>query len=120
MSSVHGDTAAVCFLSADKLARAYELDLIGELNRKRIAAFKIIAGERIPADLLRTGDIAIEYPEGLSDEDTPVLDVLVGQLFAFFRCRAEGFQPDAPSASGVITRVVEPFRIHRAEAEASL
>ena len=119
MSSVHGDTAVVCFLSADKLARAYEFDLVRELDRKGLGSIRILAGERIPAELLRPGDIAIEYPAGLSDDDTAVLDVLVGQLLAFFRCRAEGFQPDAPSASNVITRVVEPFRLHYlSEAEA--
>jgi hypothetical protein len=45
----------------------------------------------------------------------------VGQLLAFFRCRAEGMKPDAPSAGNVITRVVQPFRIHRqSEGEANL
>ncbi len=112
MSSLHPDTAVVCFLSAEETARAYELDLIDELDRKRLGAIKVIAGERIPAAVLRPGDAAVEYPEGLADSDTAVLDVLVGQLLAFFRCRAEGLRPDAPSASNVITRVVEPFRIH--------
>jgi tagatose-6-phosphate ketose/aldose isomerase len=121
MSSVHEDTAIVCFLSSEKLARAYELDLIRELDRKQLGAFKVIAGERIPKDILHPGDIAIEYPTGLADSETPVLDVLVGQLLAFFRCRAEGMKPDAPSAGNVITRVVQPFRIHpQSEAEANL
>lgn len=112
MSSVHSDTAVVCFLSAEKTARAYELDLIDELDRKRLGAFKVVAGECIPPEILRPGDVAVEYPEGLDDGDTAVLDVLTGQLLAFFRCRAEGLRPDAPSASNVITRVVQPFRIH--------
>ncbi|HWQ53717.1 MAG TPA: hypothetical protein VN442_08530 [Bryobacteraceae bacterium] len=112
MSSVHEDTAVVCFLSSAATARAYELDLIRELDRKELGAFKVVAGEKIPDDILRPGDIAVNYPEGLADGDTPVLDVVVGQLLAFFRCRAEGLRPDAPSESNVITRVVEPFKIH--------
>jgi tagatose-6-phosphate ketose/aldose isomerase len=112
MSVVHQDAAVACFLSSSEPARAYELDLIRELDRKGLAALKIVAGERVPADALRPGDIAIEYPEGLADADVTVLDAVVGQLLAFFRCRHEGLRPDAPSESEVITRVVEPFRIH--------
>jgi tagatose-6-phosphate ketose/aldose isomerase len=42
-----------------------------------------------------------------------VLDVLVGQLLAFFRCLSLGLRPDLPSDGGVISRVVEDFALHR-------
>jgi D-galactosamine 6-phosphate deaminase/isomerase len=42
-----------------------------------------------------------------------VLDVVVGQLLAFFRCLHVGRRPDAPSDEGVISRVVGDFAIHR-------
>jgi tagatose-6-phosphate ketose/aldose isomerase len=42
----------------------------------------------------------------------PVLDVMIGQLLAFFRCRAEQLRPDNPS-DGAISRVVNTFTIHR-------
>jgi tagatose-6-phosphate ketose/aldose isomerase len=45
----------------------------------------------------------------------PVLDVILGQVLAFFRCLKEGLQPDSPSSEGVINRVVQEFKIHRAE-----
>jgi len=113
MSAIHRHTMVVCFLSSDPLVRAYELDLIVELNRKNLGAFKVIAGEAVPMELLRPGDVAVEYPAGLADADVTVLDVLVGQLLAFFRCLSFGLKPDTPSESNVITRVVEDFRIHR-------
>jgi tagatose-6-phosphate ketose/aldose isomerase len=120
MSSVHEDTLVVCYLANDPLARAYELDLIRELNRKNIAAAKIIVGENIPAEVLKPQDVALECPgmAALEDEDVPVIDVLVGQLLAFFQCRARGLKPDAPSSTGVISRVVNSFQIHRREATA--
>jgi tagatose-6-phosphate ketose/aldose isomerase len=43
----------------------------------------------------------------------PVLDVILGQLLAFFRCLKEGLQPDSPSSDGVISRVVHEFKLHR-------
>jgi tagatose-6-phosphate ketose/aldose isomerase len=40
------------------------------------------------------------------------VDVVVGQILAFFRCLGAGLRPDSPSAGGVINRVVESFAIH--------
>jgi len=41
-----------------------------------------------------------------------VLDVMVGQLLALFRCLQEGLRPDSPSEAGVIRRVVQSFTLH--------
>ena len=116
MSAVHADTLTVCFLSSDPLARAYECDLIRELNDKQLGMAKLIFGEDIPRDLARDGDVAIDLPglAQLGDDHLPVLDVLVGQLLALFRCLKEGLQPDSPSNDGVISRVVQEFRLHHA------
>ena len=117
MSLIHSDTLVVCFLSSDPQIRAYESDLIRELSRKQLGLGKLIFGERIPKDLAGAADVVVECAGGasLSDEDWPVLDVIVGQVLAFFRCRKEGFQPDSPSSDGVIQRVVQGFALHRTE-----
>ena len=117
MSLIHSDTLVVCFLSSDPQIRAYESDLIRELSRKQLGLGKLIFGERIPKDLAGAADVVVECAGGasLSDEDWPVLDVIVGQVLAFFRCRKEGFQPDSPSSDGVIQRVVQSFALHRTE-----
>jgi D-galactosamine 6-phosphate deaminase/isomerase len=117
MSMVHADTLVVCFLSSDRQIRAYESDLIRELNRKQLGLCKLIFGERIPQDLAGAADVVVECggSDMLADEDWPVLDVMVGQILAFFRCRKEGFEPDSPSNDGVINRVVQDFALHRME-----
>jgi tagatose-6-phosphate ketose/aldose isomerase len=117
MSLVHSDTWVVCFLSSCPQIRAYECDLIRELSRKQLGLGKLIFGERIPKDLAGAADVLVECEGGtpLSDEDWPVLDVIVGQILAFFRCRKEGLQPDSPSRDGVIQRVVQGFALHRTE-----
>jgi tagatose-6-phosphate ketose/aldose isomerase len=115
MSAVHADTLIVCCLASDPLVRAYECDLIRELNRKHLGLVKVIFGENIPPDLAR-GEDAVIHLNGLAelgDENMPVLDVILGQLLAFFRCRREGLQPDSPSSDGVINRVVQEFKLHR-------
>ncbi len=114
MSAVHDDTLVVCFLSAEPVTRAYELDLIRELNHKSLGTH-LIVGESLPDGLVRPTDAAIEC-SGLAvagDDLAAVTDVVVGQLLALFRCLALGLRPDAPSSNNVINRVVTEFTIHR-------
>lgn len=117
MSAVHPHTLIVCCLSSHPLVRAYECDLIRELNDKQLGMAKLVFGEDIPSDLARTGDVLVDCNglAKLGDDNMPVLDVILGQVLAFFRCLKEGLQPDSPSSEGVINRVVQEFKIHRAE-----
>jgi tagatose-6-phosphate ketose/aldose isomerase len=115
MAAVNEDALVVCFLSSDPVIRAYELDLVRELDRKKLGARKVIVGDGIPEEIVGPEDLAVELPglAGLGDDGAPLLDVLVGQLLAFFRCRAIGLRPDMPSEDGVISRVVGGFALHR-------
>jgi tagatose-6-phosphate ketose/aldose isomerase len=115
MSYVHEDTLVVCFLSSDPTLRRYESDLLREFDQKELGLLKVIVGEDVPADLVREGDVVIECKSlaKLGDENSPVIDVIAGQLLAFFRCLEEGLRPDTPSEDGVISRVVQTFALHR-------
>jgi tagatose-6-phosphate ketose/aldose isomerase len=113
MSFADKNTLIVCFLSSDSTRRAFELDLILEMNQKGLGISKLVVGEDVPPDVLRTNDVAINCA-GLAevgDDNAPVIDVLAGQLLAFFKCLNEGLRPDAPS-DGIINRVVQSFTVH--------
>jgi tagatose-6-phosphate ketose/aldose isomerase len=114
MSYAQDDTLIVCNLSCDSTIRAYELDLLRELDRKELGLSKVIVGENIPNSVVRKGDVVIECRglTQLGDEETPTVYVVVAQLLAFFRCLEEGLQPDSPSEGGIINRVVEKFPLH--------
>lgn len=114
MSAVNEETLIVGFLSTAPQARAYESDVLRELARKQLGLFRIIAGKGVPPDLVRAGDVLIPYDSSdeLEDDNVTVLDVVVGQILAFSRCLHEGLQPDSPSQSGVIQRVVQSFALH--------
>ena len=114
MCFLNRETLLVCFLASDPQVRAYEEDVITELNRKQLGARKLIAGAGVAPSLLADGDVAIEIPAmaELGDDNVPVLDAMIGQWLAFFRCRAEQLRPDNPS-EGAISRVVNTFTIHR-------
>jgi tagatose-6-phosphate ketose/aldose isomerase len=115
MCAVDEESLIVCFLSRDEVVRAYEADLVRELNRKGLGARKVLVGADVPDDLVSAGDLVVDVPglRAVDDDDATLLDVLVGQTLAFFRCMATGLRPDSPSADGVISRVVESFEIHR-------
>jgi tagatose-6-phosphate ketose/aldose isomerase len=115
MCAVDADTLVVCFLSSDPVARAYEADLLRELARKGLGGRKVIVGHAVPAELAAERDAVVDVPElaSLGDDGAPILDVLVGQLLAAFRCLSLGLRPDMPSDDGVINRVVEEFALHR-------
>jgi len=118
MCLIDEDTLLVCFLDAKPRTRAYEVDLIAELDQKKLGGRKLIFGEAVPSGLLRDGDVALELPglAAVGDCNAPVIDVIVGQLLAFFRSRAEGLHPDMPSA-GVINRVVNEFKIYPSDGD---
>jgi tagatose-6-phosphate ketose/aldose isomerase len=116
MCFVNERTLLVCFLSSDPLIRAYERDLILELDAKRLGARKLVAGIEDPgAGLCGGADLTVAYdlPGGdVEDADLALLDVMIAQILGFHRCREEGLQPDSPSEEGIISRVVGDFRIH--------
>lgn len=116
MSFIDERTLVVCFVSSDPLIRAYERDLILELNAKRLGARKLIAGLDNPGQNLCSGsDVSISYdfPGSFAeDSDLVLLDAMIAQILGFHRCRQEGLRPDSPSEAGVISRVVGDFQIH--------
>lgn len=115
MAALRDDTLVVAALPASRRARGYALDVLREIDRKRIAAARVVIGDAFPGDLLGGTDVGVAIA-GYNDLDeglAAVLDVLVGQILAFFRCMAGGLRPDSPSPDGVINRVVAPFPLYR-------
>jgi tagatose-6-phosphate ketose/aldose isomerase len=116
MSAIRRDTLVVAFLSSDALVRAYERDVLAELDEKGLGAGRMVVGAGVPADVVASpGALVLDcgVPSPAVDDDLSLLDAVAGQLLAFFRCLAAGRRPDAPSEDSVITRVVSGFAIHR-------
>jgi len=113
MSALDADSLIVAFVSNDPAVRAYECDLLRELASKSLGRRRVLVGENLPREIIGNDDVVIA-PSGLSalaDDDAPLIDAVVGQLLAFFRCMQLGFKPDTPS-QGVLTRVVQGFALH--------
>jgi tagatose-6-phosphate ketose/aldose isomerase len=112
MSFVQPDTLVLCLLSSDPVRRLYEADLIHELRSKKIG---YLIGIADPAD-----------SKGLFDEIIPAIapqendalrtpyEIVGPQLLGYHLSLRIGLNPDNPSPTGVINRVVQGVKIHPA------
>ena len=110
MSFLREDALVVCALSSDARRRRYELDLVQELQQKnlgrRIALGPIEASGGLFQHVIRTE--ASNLPDYLR---TPA-EVVFAQLLGYHLSLRLGLDPDNPSPSGIINRVVEGVRIY--------
>ena len=56
MSAIRPDTLVVAFLSSDPLVRAYERDVLTELDRKGLGSGRVIVGAGVPAGVVASPD----------------------------------------------------------------
>jgi tagatose-6-phosphate ketose/aldose isomerase len=114
MSSVDGQTLFVAFLSSDARKRGYELDLVREIDRKRLGRVRlaITAGDGAEVSDLVDYRLALACPADFPDYYRPALDVMLGQLLGLFASMRCGLKPDEPSPTGAITRVVQPIKLY--------
>lgn len=114
MSSVDGQTLFVSYLSNEARRRGYELDLLREIDRKRLGRVRAVVSAQGVEDLSGLADFYLplnctaEFP----DYYRPVLDVILGQLIGLFASMRCGLKPDQPSPNGAITRVVQPIKLY--------
>jgi tagatose-6-phosphate ketose/aldose isomerase len=114
MSSVDGQTLFVAFLSSDARRRGYELDLLREIDRKRLGRVRAVVTARGVDDVSALADycLSLDWAPDLFDHYRPVLDVMLGQLIGLFASMRCGLKPDQPSPGGTITRVVSPIKLY--------
>jgi len=114
MSSVDAQTLFVAFLSSDARRRGYELDLLREIDRKRLGRVRLVVTAGAGSDVAELADYRLPLECGLDFPDCyrPVLDVMLGQLLGLFASMRCGLKPDRPSPTGAISRVVQPIKLY--------
>lgn len=104
MAAVQPDTLIVSFTPPGLRAARYASDLLAELATKALGSATVV---------LPPGTEASGAEEAAIDEPfAAIANVVSGQVIGFFACLHHGLRPDAPSAQGVIARVVPPFPIY--------
>jgi tagatose-6-phosphate ketose/aldose isomerase len=114
MSSVNDQTIFVAFLSSEPRRRGYELDLLREINRKRLGKVRLVVSANDCGDVASLADscLPLGLKPGFDDHYRPVLDVILGQSLGLFASMRNGLMPDQPSPDGTITRVVQPIQLY--------
>jgi tagatose-6-phosphate ketose/aldose isomerase len=114
LSSVDSQTLFVAFVSSDPRRRGYELDLLREIDRKRLGRVRAAITARGDTDVSSLVDysLSLNCPADFSDYYRPVLDVMLSQLIGLFASMQKGLKPDQPSPGGTITRVVAPIKLY--------
>ncbi len=114
LSSLDSHTLFVAFLSSEARKRGYELDLLREIDRKRLGRARAVVTAQGGEDAASLVDytLSLESGETLSDYYRPVLDVILSQMLGLFFSMRCGLKPDQPSPAGTITRVVAPIKLY--------
>jgi tagatose-6-phosphate ketose/aldose isomerase len=117
-AAIHEDTLVVSFVASDPQVRRYEVDLLRANREQGVGLAHVIVADR-KEGLEELADEVIEFdPEGrlaLPDGMLSPVYTIVGQLLGLFASLEHGLKPDAPSAGGVIHRVVQGVTIHPRE-----
>jgi tagatose-6-phosphate ketose/aldose isomerase len=114
LSSVDSQTLFVAFLSSDPRRRGYELDLLREIDRKRLGRVRAVVTAHGDSDVSSLVDYSLSLNRAADFPDyyRPVLDVMLSQLIGLFASMQNGLKPDQPSPGGTITRVVAPIKLY--------
>ena len=113
MSSLDNQTVFAAFLSSDARRRGYEIDLLREIDRKRLGRVRIAVTAGDGTDVAELTDYCLSVgPSSILDDHRSIVDVTLGQLIGLFASMRCGLKPDQPSPSGTITRVVQPIAIY--------
>ena len=112
---VNSKSIVVYLMTDEEKVMRYERDLVRQVdaNNKPVAQVIVISGrdpemEEVKADLV----VKMPYSKAETDFYGIVPYVLVGQLLGYYASLAHGLNPDAPSVSGNIHRVVEGVTIY--------
>ena len=108
---VNGKTLVVMFLSNDRYARQYEMDLLRELRSDAVAA-RVVALSASEAQEPAGDWITVPAPAGASNLALCFPYVVFAQCFAILQSLALGIRPDTPNARGVVNRVVQGVSIY--------
>lgn len=105
------DTLLIYLFSSNDFVRQYETDLVKQINKNNqvVAQIAVAAGEKCDIEGVKF-DLNISL-DNLS-EYCFIPYVLIGQLLGFYKSQTMGLDPDNPSVSGNIARVVEGVSIY--------
>jgi tagatose-6-phosphate ketose/aldose isomerase len=110
---VDESTLVIYVFSNDDYALRYEKDLVAAMKKGKapLAELGIMESE-IPNVMLENKIVFSDNGYALDEEFLTICSVVPAQILGFYKSLQLGLQPDTPSATGAITRVVEGVEIY--------
>ena len=110
---VHEKTLIVYLFSNNSYANKYEVDLVKAVasDRKNLCAIGVMEKD-IELPDLNLKIVLSENEKKLDEDFLSIVSVLPAQLLGFFKSLNLGLNPDSPSESGMIHRVVQGVNIY--------
>ena len=113
---VNDETLLVYLFSDDQTSRKYEFDLVKQINQTKkgmaqiAVSHKPVSINNVKFDL----DVCLGQinDDKLEIEYLCVLEVMLSQILGYYKSLSLGLNPDQPSVSGTISRVVEGVKIY--------
>lgn len=100
------------FSNKDEVIR-YERDLVSAMEEGKKPMFQMSISEKSIEGISIDEQIVLSNNNTSIDEEyLSVSNILLGQLIGFYKSLDEGLQPDSPSVSGAISRVVKGVNIY--------
>jgi tagatose-6-phosphate ketose/aldose isomerase len=109
---VNAKTLVVLFLCSDPYTRRYELDVLSELRADGVAARVIALGAEAAERSAQADKIDVRGAAAAPDLALCLSFVVFAQVLAFQQSLACGLRPDLPNTKGVVSRVVQGFKIY--------
>lgn len=114
---VNSETLLVYLFADDENSRKYEFDLVRQINSSN----KGLAQIAISHKPVKIEGVKFDLNICFGDEKEPeaeieylcVVEVLLAQLLGYYKSLSIGLDPDNPSVSGTISRVVEGVKIYK-------
>jgi tagatose-6-phosphate ketose/aldose isomerase len=113
---IKDDTVVVYLLSDDDYSRQYELDLMRQINAEHNPIAQIAVSKKPVDDPKVKLDLQVNCPSCSPFSKNPytyVAYVIIGQILGYHFSLEHGLNPDSPSVSGVISRVVNGVKIYK-------
>jgi len=113
---VNEKTLLVYLFSDDDYSRKYEYDLVRQINQS-VKGMAQVAVSHMPVAIEQVAfDVDVCFGEesdsSVEIEYLCVVEIMLAQLLGFYKSMSLGLNPDAPSSSGTISRVVEGVIIY--------
>ncbi len=106
-------TLVVYIFSNNDYAQRYEKDLVASMKKGKAPLAELgIMESDIPNLKLKHKIVFSENGYTLDEEFLTICSVVPSQILGFYKSLQLGLQPDAPSTSGAISRVVEGVEIY--------